>query len=54
MVSESLDEFYRMNAVLQREWNFSLDELEEMVPFEREVYTSLLLQHLEEKKNKQG
>jgi hypothetical protein len=54
MISDGLEEYYRMNAVLQREWGHSLEELEEMMPFEREVYTSLLLQHLEEKKNKQG
>lgn len=41
-----------MNAVLQREWGHSLEELEDMVPFEREVYTSLLIQHLQEQKNK--
>ena len=54
MINEGLDEYYRMNGVLQREWEFSIHELEEMIPFEREVYTSLILQHLEEKKNKQG
>jgi hypothetical protein len=53
MINESLEEYYRMNAVLQREWEYSLTELEEMFPFEREVYTSLLLQHLQEQKNKQ-
>jgi hypothetical protein len=29
-------------------FNWSLTELENMIPWEREVYVSLLLQHLEE------
>jgi hypothetical protein len=32
---------------------YSLSELEDMVPFEREVYVSLLLQFLEEEKLRQ-
>lgn len=52
MINESLEEYYRLNSVLQRRWNFSLDELEMMFPFEREVYITLIMQHLEEEKNK--
>ena len=32
---------------------FSLTELENMLPWEREVYVSMLINHLEEEKNKQ-
>jgi hypothetical protein len=31
---------------------YSLDELESMMPFEREIYVSLLVQHLEEEKQR--
>lgn len=31
---------------------YSLDELETMMPFEREIYVSLLVQHLEEEKQR--
>jgi len=31
---------------------YSLEELENMIPFEREIYVSLLVQHLEEEKQK--
>jgi len=31
---------------------YTLTELEEMIPFEREIYVSMLLQHLEEEKRK--
>ena len=30
--------------------NWSLTELEDMVPWEREIYTGLLIQYLEEEK----
>jgi len=32
---------------------YSLTELEEMIPFEREVYVSMLIQYLEEEKLRQ-
>ena len=31
---------------------YSLTEIENMIPFERDIYTTMLLQHLEEEKNK--
>jgi hypothetical protein len=31
---------------------YSLDELENMIPFEREIYVTLLVQHLEEEKQR--
>ena len=32
--------------------NYSLTELEDMLPWEREVYIGLLIQHLEEEKER--
>ena len=31
---------------------YSLEELENMIPFEREIYVSLLVQHLEEERQR--
>ena len=31
-------------------WNYSLNEIEEMIPWEREIYLSLLTEHLKEEK----
>ena len=31
---------------------YSLAEIEDMIPFEREVYTTLLIQYLEEEKQR--
>ena len=41
-----------MNFSLLQYHNYSLRELEEMIPFEREIYVAMLVQHLEEEKKK--
>ena len=33
--------------------NYSLTEIEEMMPWEREIYITLLMQYLEEEKERQ-
>jgi hypothetical protein len=33
--------------------NYSLSEIEMMIPWEREIYITLLLEHLKEEKEKQ-
>lgn len=32
--------------------NYSLDELDNMMPWEREIYLTLLMQHIKEEKEK--
>lgn len=44
--------FYRVNFLMKHKFNFTLTELEDMIPFEREVYISLLDNYLEEQKAK--
>lgn len=48
--SDSLSSFYKLNFILHRQHNYSLTELDEMYPFEREVYYSFLVQQLEEER----
>tara|TARA_B100001250_G_scaffold111682_1_gene94377 strand:+ start:198 stop:344 length:147 start_codon:yes stop_codon:yes gene_type:complete len=42
-----------MNFALMQYHKYSLTEIEDMIPWEREVYTTLLMQYLEEVKQKQ-
>jgi len=51
---ETLLNYYTMNFQLKKHHGFSITELEDMYPFERDVYVILLRQWLEEeaKKNK--
>lgn len=38
----------KVNFALLQHHNYSLSDLEEMLPWEREVYINLLLQHIED------
>lgn len=41
-----------MNFALMQYHHYSLKEIEEMIPFEREVYVYMLIQYLEEEKQR--
>lgn len=43
---------YKTNFALMQYHKYSLQELEDMMPFEREIYISMLVQHLEEETQK--
>lgn len=43
---------YHMNFSLMQHHKYSLSELEDMIPFEREVYTTLLLNYLKEEQER--
>jgi hypothetical protein len=45
---ESLENFYRVNFQLLQHHNYSLFEIENMVPWEREIYLIMLMDHLKE------
>lgn len=45
--------YYQLNFLLMHRYNFRLTELEDMVPFERDVYVSLLENYLEEKRKRE-
>jgi len=49
----NLMSFYKLNFALMQYHKYSLTEIENMIPWERDVYVSLLQQHLEEEKLKQ-
>ena len=42
----------RTNFALMQHHNYSLTELENMIPWEREIYLHLLLQFIEEEKQR--
>jgi len=48
-----LESYYRINFALMQYHKYSLTEVENWMPWEREVYVGLLKQHLEEEKLKQ-
>jgi hypothetical protein len=49
----NLESYYKINFALMQFHKYSLTEIENMMPWERDVYIALLQQHLEEEKLKQ-
>jgi hypothetical protein len=56
MAHENLASFYQVNFALIQHHKYSLTEIENMIPWEREVYITLLQQYIEEEnlKHKSG
>ena len=48
----SLESYFRLNFALMQYHKYSLTEIENMMPWERDIYVGLLQQHLEEEELK--
>ena len=48
MAHEDLESDFKTNFALMQHHKYSLTELENMIPWEREVYLTLLQQYIEE------
>ena len=44
--------YYKINFAMKQHHNWTLFEMESMLPWEREIYTNMLMQHLKEEKEK--
>ena len=54
MAHESLESYFKTNFALIQHHKYSLTELENMIPWEREIYVTLLYQYIEEENLKNG
>jgi|TARA_B100000073_G_scaffold217639_1_gene180979 hypothetical protein len=50
---DSLENHYKTNFALMQHHKYSLTELENMMPWERDVYVNLLLAHIAEEERRQ-
>ena len=48
-----LESYYKINFALLQYHKYSLTEVENLIPWERDIYIGLLQQHLEDEKLKQ-
>ena len=48
-----LENYYKINFALVQYHKYSLTEIENLIPWERDIYVTLLQQHIEEEKTKQ-
>ena len=53
MAHINLESFFRINFALMQYHKYSLTEIENLMPWERDIYVALLQQHLEEEELKQ-
>jgi len=53
MAHEDLESYFKINFSLMQHHKYSLTELENMIPWEREVYLTFLKQYIEEENLKQ-
>lgn len=49
---ENLNNYYKLNFALMQYHKYSLEDIENMLPFEREIYVALLINYLEEEKQR--
>ena len=52
MAHEDLESYYKTNFALMQHHKYSLTELENMIPWGRDIYLTLLQQYIEEEKLK--
>jgi len=50
---DNLENYYKTNFALMQHHKYSLTELENMIPWERDVYVNLLLAHIQEEERRQ-
>jgi hypothetical protein len=53
MSNESLLNYYKTNFAMVQHHKYSLTELEEMIPFERDIYITLLGEFIKEENQRQ-
>ena len=53
MTHMTLESYFRLNFALMQYHKYSLTEIENMMPWERDIYVGLLQQHLEEEELKE-
>jgi len=53
MVHNNLENYFRLNFALMQYHKYSLTEIENMMPWERDIYVGLLQSHLEEERLKE-
>tara|TARA_Y100000817_G_scaffold213045_1_gene167420 strand:+ start:611 stop:796 length:186 start_codon:yes stop_codon:yes gene_type:complete len=52
MAHDTLFNYYKTNFAMMQHHKYSLTELENMMPFEREIYLGLLEQHIQEENDR--
>jgi len=49
---DSLENMFKTNFALMQHHKYSLTELENMIPWERDIYVNLLINHIQEQEKR--
>ena len=49
---DTLENYFKINFSMMQHFNYSLFEIDEMIPWEREIYLTMLMNHIEEQNEK--
>jgi len=52
MIHMDLENYFKLNFALLQYHKYSLTEIENLMPWERDIYVALLQQHIEEENEK--
>ena len=52
MAHTNLESYYKVNFALIQHHKYSLTEIENMMPWEREIYVDMLITHIKEENEK--
>lgn len=52
LARDNLEDYYKTNFILMQVHKYSLSELDNMIPWERDVYVSLLVNYMKEENEK--
>ena len=53
MIHMDLEAYFRLNFALMQYHKYSLTEIENMMPWEREIYVDMLINHVQEENKRQ-
>ena len=53
MIHNNISNYYKVIFALVQHHNYSITELENLIPFERDLYVEMLIDHIEEQNAKQ-
>ena len=54
MAHNNMENYFRLNFAMMQYHKYSLTEIENMMPWERDIYVGLLQSHLEEERLKEN
>jgi len=53
MIHNNISNYYKVIFALVQHHKYSISEIENLIPFERDLYVEMLIEHIEEQRERQ-